>query len=50
MILYFIIEDLKILFTEKLSQTQKELSDLQLQLRKSLNAELEKLENECYLA
>ena len=28
MILYFIIEDLKILFTEKLSQTRKKLSKL----------------------
>ncbi len=34
----------------QMMHNKKELSDLQLQLRKSLNAELEKLENECYLA
>lgn len=34
----------------QMMHNKKELSDLQLQLRKSLDAELEKLENECYLA
>lgn len=33
----------------QMMRNKKELSDLQLQLNKSLDAELKKLENECYL-